>query len=212
MANPLVPVRIGVCLCPDAPHADGDFVYLRPILDLRGGFRVKRRVIDLNRAAQIRSLQAAYAAGTSVELLAKQNDMDVADMRDILENKGELAGLMASDQADLEINLAEAYLYEGVVDWNLVDEDGAARAVTADNLRSFLFNDYGRAEAAADKADDLYRPAVLDPLFQRALSSLPATSVKPSISPTSGNGQRRPKRSKRSSTSTSPTAGTVPIT
>jgi len=169
-------------------------------------------VLDLNRAAQIRVIQSAYAAGIGIAELAKDNQMDPSDIRDILDNKGELAGLMATDQADLEINLAESYLYEGVAEWNLVDEAGAPREVTADNLRQYLFNDYGRVEGAADQADDLYRPAVLDPLVLRALNSSAGTSTNGSISPTNGAGRKRPKRSKPSSTSISPMADTVEIT
>ncbi len=159
----LVSVRIGECLCPGTPHADGDFIALRPILDLRGGFRVKRRLIELN--------QAAF-------------------------------GEQGSDMAELEIHLAEAYLTEGIFEWNLVDEEGPL-PINPETLRDHLFNDYSRAEAAADKADDLYRPAILDPLLQRAISSLPATPTNGSTSPTNGVGQKRPKRSRRSSTTTS---------
>jgi hypothetical protein len=159
------PVRIGDCQCPGAPHVYGDVVYLRPKLDLRGGFRVKRRLIDLNRAA--------YGEDSK------------------------------QDMADLEIGLAEAYLTEGIYAWNLVDADGVDLPVTPENLAEHLFNDYGRSEIAADKADDLYRPAVIDPLVNRALDSLPDTPTKKSTSPTNGVGQKRPRRSKRSSTITS---------
>lgn len=172
MSN-LVEVRIGECQCPDTPHPDGDYVYLRPKLDLRGGFRVKRRLIDLNRAA---------------------------------------FGEAGVDMADLEIALAEAYLVEGIFSWNLLDEEGGERPVTPENLTEFLFSDYARAEVAADKADDLYKPAILDPLAQRALSSLPDTPPNGSTSPTNGAGRKRPKQSKRSSTSTSQTGATAPIT
>jgi hypothetical protein len=169
----LIAVRIGECQCPGAPHAEGDIVSLRPILDLRGGFRVKRRLIELN--------QAAYG---------EQN----------------------TDMAELEIHLAEVYLTEGIAEWNLVDEDGVARPLTDENLAAFLFSDYSRAEAAADKADDLYRPAVLDPLVTRALNSLPDTQTSGSTSPTNGVGRKRPTRSKRSSTTTTLTDDTATAT
>jgi hypothetical protein len=170
----LIGVRIGECQCPGAPHADGDYVYLRPKLDLRGGFRVKRRLIDLNRAA--------FGEDAKVEM------------------------------AELEIGLAESYLSEGIFSWNLVDEEGADRPLTPETLAEFLFSDYSRAELAADKADDLYRPAVLDPLVERALSSLPDTPTNGSTSPTNGAGRKRPKRSKRSSTTTTPTGSTATTT
>jgi hypothetical protein len=175
----LIAVGIGECLCPGTPHADGDWVYLRPKLDLRGGFRVKRRLLDLN--------QAAYA-------------------------EDEAAKPSSEQMSQLEIQLAEVYLEEGIADWNLVDEEGQPRPLTPEALREYIFSDYVRAEAVADKADDLYRPPVLDPLFQRALSSLPDTQITKSTSATNGHGSKRPKRSKRSSTSTSQTDATVQIT
>jgi hypothetical protein len=169
----LSPVRVGDCLCPNTPHPDGDFVSLRPNLDLRGGFRVKRRLIDLNKAA--------FAEG------------DHADI------------------ADLEIALAEAYLTEGVFEWTLVDEEGPI-PITPETLRDHLFNDYSRAEPVADKADDLYRPAILDPLVERGSSSSPSTPNSKPTSPTNGAGKNHLKRSKRSSTITSLTEDTAKIT
>ena len=37
MNDPLVPVAVGACRCPGAPHPDGDVVFLSPTLPLRGG-------------------------------------------------------------------------------------------------------------------------------------------------------------------------------
>lgn len=42
----LVPVCVGACLCPGAPHADGDFVYLRPRLGLAAGIVLQEPVAD----------------------------------------------------------------------------------------------------------------------------------------------------------------------
>ena len=164
-------VRIGECRCPGTPHADGDFVYLRLRLDLRGGFRVRRRLFDLN--------TAAFAEGG------------------------------APNMDELEISLAEVYLDEGVAAWNLVDEEGNEREITPDSLAEFLKSDYSRAEAAADAADDLYRPAVFDPLAARALNSLPPTSTNGSTSATNGHGSRKKKPTARSSTTSTPTGSTV---
>lgn len=36
MTEPIA-VRVRDCACPDAPHTDGDVVYLRPVLSLAGG-------------------------------------------------------------------------------------------------------------------------------------------------------------------------------
>ena len=43
----LVPVRVRDCACPHTPHADeGDIVYLAPHLDIRGGSRAERELIQ----------------------------------------------------------------------------------------------------------------------------------------------------------------------
>lgn len=175
MADQLVAVRVGECQCPGTPHPDGDIVYLRPKLDLRGGFRVKRRLIELN--------QAALGEETTE----------------------------SEKLAELEIALAEVYLDEGIAAWNLVDEEGQERPLSPEALREHLFSDYSRAEEASNTADDLYRPAVLDPLVQRAVSSLQATQTNGSTPARNGHGPKPRKPSKRSSTSTSPTAGTATI-
>lgn len=41
-----VPVRIGACECPDTPHADGDFVYLAPVLSAPGGMAAQGAIAD----------------------------------------------------------------------------------------------------------------------------------------------------------------------
>jgi len=198
----LVPVNIGACECPDSPHPEGDVVYLRPRLDLRGGFRVKRRLLDLNRSAQVSEMQTAFRNGeATVHQLANRFSLAPNEVQEILDGKGDTAELMKIERVDLEINLAEVYLDEGIAAWNLVDADGNERPITPETRREFLFSDYGRIDAAADKADDLYRPAVLDPLLQRALSSLPATPTNESTSPQNGIGSKPKPRSKRSSTS-----------
>lgn len=46
----LIPVCVGACLCPGAPHPDGDFVYLRPTLGLAAGIAIQKLVIDANNA------------------------------------------------------------------------------------------------------------------------------------------------------------------
>jgi hypothetical protein len=45
----LVPVRVRDCACPHTPHAvEGDIVYLAPHLDIRGGSRAERELIQAN--------------------------------------------------------------------------------------------------------------------------------------------------------------------
>lgn len=51
MSDQLIPVCVGACLCPGAPHADGDFVYLRPKLGLKEGIVLQEPVSDWLRIA-----------------------------------------------------------------------------------------------------------------------------------------------------------------
>lgn len=41
-----IPVRVRDCACPDTPHADGDFVYLAPHLDIDGGVEAERDLVE----------------------------------------------------------------------------------------------------------------------------------------------------------------------
>jgi hypothetical protein len=38
----LIEVRVRDCACPDAPHPDGDIVYLRPKIGLEGGIAAQQ--------------------------------------------------------------------------------------------------------------------------------------------------------------------------
>jgi hypothetical protein len=114
------------------------------------------------------------------------------------------------DAAALTGILAEAYLLHGVAEWTLLDSNSKPIPVTPETIRYQLLDDFSRSEAAADKADDLYMGPVLAPLVQRALASLPTTPTNGRTSPTR-LGAKRPKSSKRSSTTTSPMDSTAPI-
>lgn len=65
MSADLVPVRVGECQCPDTPHADGDFVYLRPKLGLAAGIALQRLIVDANQAD--RPVDAAELTGVLAE-------------------------------------------------------------------------------------------------------------------------------------------------
>jgi hypothetical protein len=167
MTTDLIPVRVGGCLCPGTPHADGDFVYLRPKLGLAGGIVVQSVVQD--------AIRNRVDANVSIGLLA------------------------------------DAYLSQGVADWNLVDDKGDPIPILYPTLRTFLLDDFERSIGAANVADELYRGPVVDPLVTRVLASmesLRSTPTNGSTSPQSGGGSKHPRRSKRSSTTTSPTAAT----
>lgn len=165
----LIPVRIGECLCPGSPHADGDFVYLRPKLGLSAGIALQRLIVEAN----------------------QQQGVDAAEMTG---------------------KLAEAYLLHGVAEWTLLDANGKLIPVTNETVAYQILSDFSRSEAAADKADDLYMGPVLAPLVNRALASSQTTPTKGSTSPIPAGGSKRPKRSKRSSIASSPTAFTEEIT
>jgi hypothetical protein len=163
MNSDLIPVCVGACLCPGTPHADGDFVYLRPKLGLAAGIAIQKLVIDANNA---------------------DTPMSTADMTGVL---------------------AEGYLLHGVVDWTL--SNGSAIPVNEATIREHLLSDFERAAPVADKADDLYMGPVLAPLLKRARASMgssSATSSNGSTSAAPAGTSKRPKRLRRSSTSTIP--------
>lgn len=151
----LIPVRVGDCLCPDTPHADGDFVSLRPKLGLASGIALQRLIVEAN----------------------QQQGIDAAEMTG---------------------KLAEAYLLHGIAEWTLLDANGKPIPVTNETIQYQLLNDFARAEAAADKADDLYMGPVLAPLVNRALASSPTTRTNGSTSRSPSGASKRPKRSKPS--------------
>jgi hypothetical protein len=114
------------------------------------------------------------------------------------------------DAAELTGQLSEAYLRVGVVGWSFVDEKGKPVPVTPATLREYLLDDFERAIAVADAADDLYKVPVLGPLVLRAANSSPTTTTSESTSPTPRGGTpKRPRRSKPSSTSTTATGVTA---
>jgi hypothetical protein len=105
--------------------------------------------------------------------------------------------------ADMTGVLAEAYLLHGIESWTI------QKPVTAATIRAELLDDFARGAVVADRADDLYMAAVLAPLLKKAASSLPGTSSNGSTS-VPGNGHRpAKKRSKPSSTTTTPMVATA---
>lgn len=50
---PNVPVRVRDCACPDTPHDEGDFVYLRPTLSLEGGIAAQQDLVAAGADADI---------------------------------------------------------------------------------------------------------------------------------------------------------------
>ena len=166
----LVPVAVA-CRCPGTPH-DGDTVYLRPTLDLRGGMIAQRKVIDL-------------AAGRNE---GSEVDTDV---------------ILAT--------LAETYCLNGVVDWTFTNGDSKKVPVSEQAIRDLILDDFAFGIVVADAASDLYTSAVLDPLLAQVAKSSRPTRTRGSTSARSGSSATRRKRSKPSSTESTPTDDTATI-
>lgn len=147
-----VEVNIGPCGCPNAPHADGDIVYLAPELSMAGGM----------------AAQSAISEGIT-------------------------------DSLRLQEMLAAIWIRHGVVDWNLVDEEGDKLPLDPTTVAAAL--PYGKGgRLVAERADDLYAEDILAPLVAR----LKNTSRR---GRTDGSTPATPKptsrRSRRSSTAAS---------
>jgi hypothetical protein len=110
-----------------------------------------------------------------------------------------------ADAAELTGLLAEGYLYHGIESWTLLDEAGAPVPVTNDEIRARLLSDFSVSAPVADAADGLYMGPVLLPLVERAKMFSQSTLTNGSTSAPPPGTRKPPKRSKRSSTSTSPT-------
>jgi hypothetical protein len=102
--------------------------------------------------------------------------------------------------------LSEGYILYGIAAWNLKDADGKEIPVTHETVRAEILGDEERAAIVGDRADDLYSQQVLIPLLSAGAKSSAITSTNGSTLATTGSSAKPLKRSRRSSTSTSPTA------
>jgi len=95
------------------------------------------------------------------------------------------------------------YIREGVVGWNVIDDDGGAAEL---DIASIL-GDYSLAYPIAEAADDLYSEAVLAPLVSRmsVLSGNGRIAASTRRTPRSS----KPRPSPRKSSSRNGTAGTL---
>jgi hypothetical protein len=113
------------------------------------------------------------------------------------------------DTAELAGRLAEGYLLYGIEAWTLVGEGGGAVPVNETTIRARLLSDFATAAPIADAADGLYMAAVILPLVNRAQTSSPSTPTNGSTSRPRSGTSKRPKLSKPSSITTTPTVSTV---
>jgi len=107
--------------------------------------------------------------------------------------------------------LNEGYIVRGVESWTLVNEKGKAVPVTPATITEHLLDRADVYDLLAKVADDLYTEVVLLPLLLGASSFSPPTPTVAQTSAASNGQTHQRKPSKRSSTSTIPTAVTGPM-
>jgi len=111
--------------------------------------------------------------------------------------------------AEILAALTEVYLLEGIEWWSIVDQRNKAVEVNRETVRAFLDEHPDEAMTIGNAADDLYQEQVLGPLVRQASKPSQRTPTEPSTSAMIGSEPKRPRPSKRSSISTTPTDGTA---
>jgi hypothetical protein len=109
--------------------------------------------------------------------------------------------------ADVLAVLTEGYVLHGIESWTLQDEKGWPVEVSRSAIRERVLSRVDVAAVIGDAADELYGEKVLLPLLVRASRSSQATPTESSTSLPTASPTGRPKPSKRSSTTTTPTDG-----
>jgi hypothetical protein len=107
--------------------------------------------------------------------------------------------------------LMETYVLHCIDAWSVLDAEGKPVPPTKAEIAARLLPRFDEAEKVADAADDLYTDTVALPLVMRAVRSLLPTSTDGSTSPSNGSGGKRRKRSRPSSTTSSPMVVTGPM-
>lgn len=108
--------------------------------------------------------------------------------------------------------LTEGYVLHGIESWTLTDEKGKLLDVSRTAIRERILSRVDVASVVGDAADELYGEKVLLPLLVRASKSSQPSPTGRSTSPRKGSQASRPKPSSPSSTTTTPTDGTVTTT
>lgn len=145
-------------------------------------------------------------------------DGDRIELRERLDFRSSLAAqntvfvLKAEDpdasSADILAALTESYLLSGVESWSVVDEKGKPVEPTRTAIRERLLTRLDVALIVAERADELYRDAVIAPLVRAASTSSRSTPTDESISAINGSPGPSRSRSSRSSTITTLTDDT----
>lgn len=119
-----------------------------------------------------------------------------------------------ADVPEILAALTETYVRHFVVGWSLLKRDGKKLVpleLTAATIEAQLASAVDCAMLVAEAADDRFNDLILDPLVRAASTSLPASPTAESTSASKSNGHSQSRQpSRRFSTSTSPTAGTIP--
>ena len=133
------------------------------------------------------------------------------DFRSALWARNTVAVLKQEDAeasvAEILAALTEVYLLVGIESWTLVDAKNKPVPVSKAAIRALLAEHPDEAMTIGDEADGLYTEAVIAPLLARASNFSPPTPIAGSTSATTGSSPGHPKRSRPSSTSTTPTDG-----
>jgi len=143
---------------------------------------------------------------------------DTVTMKPKLDYLGLAAGTMAitvlkqqdseSDTADILARLSSVWLLEGIESWTLTDDKGKAIPVARSTIRAFMDEHFYEATVVAAEGTELYQASVIDPLVKRVATSSPPTPTTDSTSVSNGGSDKPQKRTRRSSITTIPTAGT----
>lgn len=108
-----------------------------------------------------------------------------------------------SDVVRLQELLADIWIRHGVIDWNLVDEDGDKVDLTPDTIARAL--PYGKGgRLVAERADDLYAEDILAPLAERLKTLSQGGRSGRSTSRTRKSRSKRPSPSSTATTEEAP--------
>ena len=125
-------------------------------------------------------------------------------------------GVLKNEDPDSSVGetlavLSQSFALVGVESWTLTDEKGKPLPVTRANIRAFLDDNIDAGLVVANEAHERYYDKVIGPLVRTASTSSLPTPISGSTSARNGSVPAPRKRSKPSSTTTTPTDGTMPM-
>lgn len=135
------------------------------------------------------------------QAIAAQKDMSLAF--------GDDAAGEEVTTGDALATLTEQYVLRGLESWSLVDVNGQPIPVTRQAIRGYLLSRWQIATVVSDAVEPLYNPQVLLPLVERASRLSQPGETAGSTSAPMASPSKRPRPSKRSSTSSTQMDGTA---